>query len=450
MGKFDSLVQLNGVIKKQKLKLRRKARKGSFLSDIWDYLTSDSYMYGPLLSKRKWHGPGVWYLSGTDRQKRLKRRSKSRSKSNSPVRILRELFSSPGDAGMDTNEPIQKMIEQLEEVSETGGQVVEGTFMTVSKTITTTTYVEQGHPPISPAGVHFQLPPTLKSADGRAETELTTELTEQDGDVEEENSWDQERHDNEDDYHDYIPLDEEDSRKVANQLIGGLGGRFSDDLGIYVDASDNEVERWFLAANFFCRSVSFDIAKKTYKEILETGVSKMADLVSIEDSRLAAVLEGTGYTKYGKRVASQLKKLATDLEENHWGRVSTFKYTADSQELVRQLRSIPGVTLHAARVFLRELRGVWAGTPTGFNTRTKRAALHLKLLGSINASSNPERVLSEFAHASGIDVRDLEVALFKLGTEHEQQYGECPGGTSCKVLLPTEKLVDLLPSDILL
>ncbi|CAM6126251.1 unnamed protein product [Calypogeia fissa] len=108
------------------------------------------------------------------------------------------------------------MIEQLEEVSETGGQVVEGTFMTVSKTITTTTYVEQGHPPVSPAGVHFQLAPTLKSADGRAETELTTQLTEQEGDVEEENSWDQERHDNEDDYHDYIPLDEEDSRKVAN------------------------------------------------------------------------------------------------------------------------------------------------------------------------------------------------------------------------------------------
>lgn len=48
---------------------------------------------------------------------------------------------------------------------------------------------------------------------------------------------------------------------------------------------------------------------------------------------------------------------------------------------------------------------------------------------------------------AGIDVRDLEVALFKLGTEHEHHYDECEGATSCTALLPAEKLVELLPSD---
>jgi hypothetical protein len=33
--------------------------------------------------------------------------------------------------------------------------------------------------------------------------------------------------------------------------VGVLGGRFSAELGIDVDAGDAEVERWFLAATLF-------------------------------------------------------------------------------------------------------------------------------------------------------------------------------------------------------
>jgi hypothetical protein len=38
--------------------------------------------------------------------------------------------------------------------------------------------------------------------------------------------------------------------RLARTVVGVLGGRFSAELGIDVDAGDAEVERWFLAATF--------------------------------------------------------------------------------------------------------------------------------------------------------------------------------------------------------
>ena len=39
--------------------------------------------------------------------------------------------------------------------------------------------------------------------------------------------------------------------RLACSVVGVLGGRFSAELGIDVDAGDAEVERWFLAATLF-------------------------------------------------------------------------------------------------------------------------------------------------------------------------------------------------------
>lgn len=41
---------------------------------------------------------------------------------------------------------------------------------------------------------------------------------------------------------------------------------------------------------------------------------------------------------------------------------------------------------------------------------------------------------------AGVDERDLEVALVKLGLAHERHYRDCPGGVACNFLvLPHEK-----------
>jgi hypothetical protein len=44
--------------------------------------------------------------------------------------------------------------------------------------------------------------------------------------------------------------------RLARSVVGVLGGRFSAELGIDVDAGDAEVERWFLAAALFGTRIS--------------------------------------------------------------------------------------------------------------------------------------------------------------------------------------------------
>ena len=43
---------------------------------------------------------------------------------------------------------------------------------------------------------------------------------------------------------------------LARGVVGVLGGRYSTELGIDVDAGDGEVERWFLAVTLFGARVS--------------------------------------------------------------------------------------------------------------------------------------------------------------------------------------------------
>lgn len=44
---------------------------------------------------------------------------------------------------------------------------------------------------------------------------------------------------------------------------------------------------------------------------------------------------------------------------------------------------------------------------------------------------------------AGVDERDLEVALVKLGLAHERHYRECPGGVVCNFLIsPDEPMND--------
>ena len=50
--------------------------------------------------------------------------------------------------------------------------------------------------------------------------------------------------------------------ELARRVVAVLGGRYSAELGIDVDASDAEVERWFLAATLFGARISARVAER--------------------------------------------------------------------------------------------------------------------------------------------------------------------------------------------
>ena len=53
--------------------------------------------------------------------------------------------------------------------------------------------------------------------------------------------------------------------QVVQMLVIKVGGRYSTELGLNVDAGDEEVEKWFLAVSLFHRHLTFDVLKKTFQ-----------------------------------------------------------------------------------------------------------------------------------------------------------------------------------------
>jgi hypothetical protein len=64
----------------------------------------------------------------------------------------------------------------------------------------------------------------------------------------------------------------------ARRVVEGLGGRYSTEAGIDVDAGDAEVERWFLASTLFGTRISAAIAQRAYRALERSGIGRIGQV----------------------------------------------------------------------------------------------------------------------------------------------------------------------------
>ncbi len=149
---------------------------------------------------------------------------------------------------------------------------------------------------------------------------------------------------------------------IAASVVEQLGGRYSTELGIDLDADDEEVERWFLAATLFGARISAQIAARTFHELERAGIRRIADADKFSRDDLIVILDAGGYARYDFRTATRLEDLAKVVTERYDGTVAEFgrRYT-DPGELEGALGELPGWGAVTVGLFLRELRGVWPG-----------------------------------------------------------------------------------------
>lgn len=209
----------------------------------------------------------------------------------------------------------------------------------------------------------------------------------------------------------------------ARKIVATLGGRFSLELGIDLDRDPEEVERWALASTLFGNRILTTVAMRTYRVFERAGVRTIEDAGGRDRGDLIALLDEGGYLRYDERAASRLLALAQVIADRYHGRLATLgEEIADSEELERALRALPGWGPVTVGAFLRELRGVWPGADPPLDTRAAAAARHLKLPAGSHA-------LSSLAAAAHLDFRDLEAGLVRLCLCHDLR--GCPGGEEC-------------------
>ena len=220
---------------------------------------------------------------------------------------------------------------------------------------------------------------------------------------------------------------------VAHSVVAVLGGRYSTGLGIDVDAGGAEVERWFLAATLFGARIPARVAERTFGVLAAAGLARIWQLRHVPSADLIAMLDAGGYARYDLRTATRLLQLCEIIDDRYDGQVGLIgRRFAAYPELRAALDALPGWGPVTVRLFLRELRGVWPGADPPLDERAAAAARHLGL----DSAGPGVTGLAGLAAACGLDVRDLESGLVRLGLAHGRAMTRCPGGPACTALRP--------------
>jgi hypothetical protein len=223
-----------------------------------------------------------------------------------------------------------------------------------------------------------------------------------------------------------------DASEVARRLVESLGGRFSCELGIDVDAGGTRVDEWFLAATLFGTRIAARTAMRTYLVLADAGVRTLADIDAHSWDDLVRRLDAGGYARYDFRTATRLQRLAVEVGVRFGGSVSSLRTVVDPNGLESALDALPGWGPTTVRIFLRELRGVWPGAQTHLDERSLRAARHLAIAMPRRPAAQLD-VLRDVSSRAGLDVRDLEAGLVRCALAH-RDIRTCPGDGRCRAL----------------
>jgi len=222
------------------------------------------------------------------------------------------------------------------------------------------------------------------------------------------------------------------SSATARQIVEGLGGRYSLELGIALDTGGSAADEWFLAATLFGTRISAQTAMRTYRVLADSGIRTVTDSVHATYDDLVARLDAGGYARYDFRTATRLHQLADAVHQRFGGSVTSLARVTDPHAVETALDALPGWGPTTVRIFLRELRDVWPGAQAELDGRTVDAAAHLELPISPDGTNNIA-ALRAVARRAQVDPRDLEAALVRLALAHRDMRG-CPGGPRCTML----------------
>jgi len=131
--------------------------------------------------------------------------------------------------------------------------------------------------------------------------------------------------------------------ELARRVVAVLGGRYSAELGIDVDAGDTQVERWFVAATLFGARIPAQVAERAFGELAAAGLTRIGQFHHVPSADLIAMLDAGGYARYDIRTAERLLQLCEVIRDRYDGQAAVIgRRFAAYQDLRAALDALPG------------------------------------------------------------------------------------------------------------
>ena len=200
-----------------------------------------------------------------------------------------------------------------------------------------------------------------------------------------------------------------------NELLKKYGQLYSDELGIDIKT---EPFKWFLASILFGARISTSIAEKTYRAYEQAGLTSPQKLASSDEMTLIKIHGRGGYARYDGITADYVIGAAKKLLEDYDGEIQKLNEASqEPRDLECRLQEFRGVGPVTAKIFLRELRGIWRNADP---EPTAVEVLAAKNLGILKSNGDALERLREFWNdneVEGYGFRHFEAALIRLGLE---------------------------------
>jgi endonuclease III len=197
------------------------------------------------------------------------------------------------------------------------------------------------------------------------------------------------------------------------RLLKKHGTLYSQELGIDVE---EEPFKWFLASILFGGRISTTIAKNTYKAYEEARLTTPERIAQTNMWTLIDVHGRGGYARYDGITAEYMLDITKKLLRDYDGDVRKLdELSNDPTKLEQRLQDFRGVGPVTARIFLRELRGIWKNADP---QPTQVEVIAAKELGIIESDKNVLETLKTFwarNRVEGYEFRNFEAALVRIG-----------------------------------
>src|SRR5947207_8860146 len=118
--------------------------------------------------------------------------------------------------------------------------------------------------------------------------------------------------------------------------------------------------KWFLACLLFGKPIQQEVAKRTYFEFVNQGLTSPDAILQAGWDRLVEVLDRGHYVRYDFSTATKLLDVSKALKEKYGTITNLVKQLETLDELSSRLQEFKGVGPKTVEIFLRDMKPIFS------------------------------------------------------------------------------------------
>ena len=136
---------------------------------------------------------------------------------------------------------------------------------------------------------------------------------------------------------------------------------YAKELGIDLSSKQEaEYFKWFLACLLFGKPIQQEVAKRTYFEFVNVGLTNPDAIIRAGWDKLVEVLDIGHYVRFDYSTATKLLDVCKALKEKYSTLTNLLKQAQTIDELSSRLREFKGIGPKTTEIFLRDMAPIYS------------------------------------------------------------------------------------------